>query len=252
MSDLNNPHELPKFKSPAEYRASARQIKDRMDSYNEMKAKMKARKGYRWSYDAPLANVPDQTFKRKEDKLGGRRKNKKRKHRKTRKGRRKKKRKGGLNLSGCEEGKVRTRHGCGIRWNANPLSNPLGCCREAGAMPSFWGGRRKKTRKGRRKSRQHGGLMTRGTATKTQVKPTIKTTHTTHLSKSLRRSSIIDTAKKLVGGKRKKKKFRKGSKSKTHRGKDFETRKTSKNYNSKRWKRMTGRRTMRAPLFPFV
>ena len=48
------------------------------------------------------------------------------------------------------------------------------------------------------------------------------------------------------------KKFRKGSRSKTHRGKDFETRKTSKNYNSKRWKRMTGRRTRRAPLFPFV
>ena len=48
------------------------------------------------------------------------------------------------------------------------------------------------------------------------------------------------------------KKFRKGSKSKTHRGKDFETRKTSKNYNSKRWKRITGRRTLRAPLFPFV
>lgn len=48
------------------------------------------------------------------------------------------------------------------------------------------------------------------------------------------------------------KKFRKGSRSKTHRGKDFETRKTSKNYNSKRWKRMTGRRTRKAPLFPFV
>ena len=48
------------------------------------------------------------------------------------------------------------------------------------------------------------------------------------------------------------KKFRKGSKSKTHRGKNFETRKTSKNYSSKRWKRMTGRRTRRAPLFPFV
>ena len=34
--------------------------------------------------------------------------------------------------------------------------------------------------------------------------------------------------------------------------KDFETRKTSKNYNSKRWKRMTGRRTRRAPLFPWA
>jgi len=48
------------------------------------------------------------------------------------------------------------------------------------------------------------------------------------------------------------KKFRKGSRSKTHRGKDFETRKTSKNYNSKRWKRMTGRRTRKAPLFPWA
>lgn len=60
------------------------------------------------------------------------------------------------------------------------------------------------------------------------------------------------------GGKRKthhrrrRKRFRKGTKSKTHRGKDFETRKTSKNYNSKRWKRMTGRRTRRAPLFPWA
>ena len=198
---MSDPHELPKFKSPAEYRASEQQIKDRMESYNKMKAKMKARKGYIWSYDAPLANVPDQTFKRKEDKLGGRKKNKKRKHRKTRKGR-KKKRKGGLNLSGCGEGKVRTKHGCGLLWNANPLQNPLGCCRDVGAMPSFLGGRRKKTK--RKKT------------------------------------------------KRKKKKFRKGSKSKTHKGKDFETRKTSKNYSSKRWKRITGRRTRRAPLFPFV
>jgi len=48
------------------------------------------------------------------------------------------------------------------------------------------------------------------------------------------------------------KKFRKGSKSKTHRGKNFETRKTSKNYSSKRWKRMTGRRTRKSPLFTFV
>jgi len=65
-----------------------------------------------------------------------------------------------------------------------------------------------------------------------------------------------------LGGKRKKRRssgtrkrrrrFKKGTKSKTHRGKDFETRKTSKNYNSKRWKRMTGRRTRRAPLFPWA
>ena len=97
--------------------------------------------------------------------------------------------------------------------------------------------RRRKSR--RRKSRQHGGLLTR--------EPTLKK-NTTHLSKRV--PSIV--AKAFVGGKRKKKKFRKGSKSKTHRGKDFETRKRSKYYNSKRWKRLTGRRTMRAPLFPFV
>ena len=131
------------------------------------------------------------------------RKGKTRKGPRTRGGRRGKRRKGGLNLSGCGEGKVRTRYGCGMRWNANPFSNPLGCCREAGAMPSFWGGRRKKTRR------------------------------------KLKR-------------KRKRRKFKKGTKSKTHKGKDFETRKTSKNYNSKRWKRMTGRRTRKAPLFPFV
>jgi len=129
------------------------------------------------------------------------RKGKTRKDPQARGGRRRKRRKGGLNLNGCEEGKVRTRYGCGMRWNANPFSNPLGCCREAGAMPSFWGGR-KKTRRKRKRKRT--------------------------------------------------KKFRKGSRSKTHRGKNFETRKTSKNYSSKRWKRITGRRTRRAPLFPFV
>jgi len=157
------------------------------------------------------------------------RKGQTRKNPRARGGRRRKRRKGGLNLSGCGEGKVRTRHGCGIRWNANPLSNPLGCCREAGAMPSFWGGRRKKTRKGRRKRRkssQRGGLVTRS-------HPAPRS-DTTHYTKGGRRNT------------------RKGSKSKTHRGKNFETRKTSKKYNSKRWKRMTGRRTIRAPLFPFV
>jgi len=181
------------------------------------------------------------------------RKGKTRKDPRARGGRRRKRRKGGLNLSGCGEGKVRTRHGCGIRWNANPLSNPLGCCREAGAMPSFWGGRRKKTRKGRRKSRrrksrrrksrrrksrQRGGLITR--------EHTHKKQNTTHHTST---NSLLAS---FVGGRRKTKKFRKGSKSKTHRGKNFETRKTSKKYNSKRWKRLTGRRTMRAPLFPFV
>ncbi len=133
--------------------------------------------------------------------------------------------------------------------------------------PRAGGGRRRKRRKSRRtkhrrrksrrtkhrrrKSRQHGGLMTRRKTTHS-VKPTTTQQHTTQLSKSLSRSSIATVAKALTGGKRKKKKFRKGSKSKTHRGKDFETRKTSKNYNSKRWKRITGRRTLRAPLFPFV
>ena len=130
------------------------------------------------------------------------RKGQTRKNPRARGGRRRKRRKGGLNLSGCGEGKVRTRYGCGMRWAVNPLSNPFGCCKEVGAMPSFWGGRRKKTRRKRKRKRT--------------------------------------------------KKFRKGSRSKTHRGKNFETRKTSKNYNSKRWKRMTGRRVRKAPLFPFV
>jgi hypothetical protein len=103
--------------------------------------------------------------------------------------------------------------------------------------------RRRKSR--RRKSRQHGGLMTRG------GKTSLTHSNTTQYVHKSRHKSLA-SASSLVGGKRKKKKFRKGSKSKTHRGKDFETRKRSKYYNSKRWKRLTGRRTMRAPLFPFV
>jgi len=67
-----------------------------------------------------------------------------------------------------------------------------------------------------------------------------------------RRRKRRKTKRKRKRKRKRTKKFRKGSKSKTHRGKDFETRKTSKNYNSKRWKRMTGRRTGRAPLFPFA
>jgi len=69
---------------------------------------------------------------------------------------------------------------------------------------------------------------------------------------------IIMPKRRTRGGKRKRhlrrktRRFRKGTKSKTHRGKDFETRKSSKYYNSKRWKRMTGRRTRRAPLFPWA
>ena len=44
----------------------------------------------------------------------------------------------------------------------------------------------------------------------------------------------------------------KGTKSKTHKGKDFETRKTSKYYNSKRMKRRTGKRRRLAPIFPWA
>ena len=144
--------------------------------------------------------------------------------------------KGGLNLGGCGEGEERTRHGCSVGWNLNPFGNPIGCCIATKTKSIFGGGRRKnrKRKKTRRKrkqqkkyTRQRGGLVTRSIY------------HTT-------RRSVTTVA----GGR--KKKFRKGSKSKTHRGKNFETRKTSKNYNSKLWKRMTGRRTIRAPLFPFV
>ena len=49
------------------------------------------------------------------------------------------------------------------------------------------------------------------------------------------------------------KKFRRGSKSKTHKGKDFETRKGSKRYHEKKWEKfLRGRKTLPAPDFPFV
>lgn len=49
------------------------------------------------------------------------------------------------------------------------------------------------------------------------------------------------------------KKFHKGDKSKTRKGhKDFETWKGSKMYNEKRFKKMFGRKTVRAPFFPFA
>ena len=61
------------------------------------------------------------------------------------------------------------------------------------------------------------------------------------------------TGKVLSGGARKTKKYHKGSKSKTMPGKkDFTTKKKSKRYNEKRFKRLFGRRTGRAPIFPFV
>ena len=62
-----------------------------------------------------------------------------------------------------------------------------------------------------------------------------------------------------VGGGRKRqskrryrKKFYKGKKSKTHTGLDFTTRKKSKLYNEKRFKKLLGRKTVRAPLFPYI
>ena len=54
------------------------------------------------------------------------------------------------------------------------------------------------------------------------------------------------------GGRRRRGRFRRGTKSRTHSGKDFETRKKSKRYRRKSFKRRFGRVTARAPLFPFV
>ena len=60
-------------------------------------------------------------------------------------------------------------------------------------------------------------------------------------------------AQVLSGGGRKTKKYRKGSRSKTMPGKkDFTTKKKSKRYNEKRFKRLFGERTGRAPIFSFV
>jgi len=60
------------------------------------------------------------------------------------------------------------------------------------------------------------------------------------------------TASAAGGGRRRRKRFRRGAKSETHSGKDFETRKKSKRYRRKSFKRRFGRVTARAPLFPFV
>lgn len=65
-------------------------------------------------------------------------------------------------------------------------------------------------------------------------------------------------AGKQAGGRKRKtrrrgKKFKKGTKSKTHSGKDFETRKSSRRYGEKRWRKyLRGRKTMIAPDFPFA
>ena len=62
-------------------------------------------------------------------------------------------------------------------------------------------------------------------------------------------------AGKQVGGRmcKTRKRGKKGTKSKTHRGKDFETRKSSKRYGEKRWRKfLRGRKTMIAPDFPFA
>ena len=61
------------------------------------------------------------------------------------------------------------------------------------------------------------------------------------------------TGKVLKGGAHKTKKYRKGSRSKTMLGKkDFTTKKKSKMYNEKRFRRLFGRRTGRAPVFSFA
>ena len=62
------------------------------------------------------------------------------------------------------------------------------------------------------------------------------------------------TARIASGGKRKRqrRKFKRGTKSKTHSGKNFETRKTSKKYTRKSFKKRFGRKTVASPLFPFV
>ena len=52
--------------------------------------------------------------------------------------------------------------------------------------------------------------------------------------------------------KRRTRKFYKGKKSKTHKGKDFTTRKRSKRYSEKRFKKLFGKKTVRAPVFPYL
>ena len=52
---------------------------------------------------------------------------------------------------------------------------------------------------------------------------------------------------------RKARKYRRGTKSKTHKGKDFETRKGSRRYHEKKWRKyLRGRNTLAAPDFPFA
>ena len=62
-------------------------------------------------------------------------------------------------------------------------------------------------------------------------------------------------AGKQAGGKRRntRRRSKKGTKSKTHSGKNFETRKSSKKYEEKKWKKFfRGRKTLMAPDFPFA
>ena len=58
--------------------------------------------------------------------------------------------------------------------------------------------------------------------------------------------------KKTRNKRKRRRRFKKGTRSKTHKGNNFETRKNSKRYSQKRLKKLTGRRTMRAPVFSFA
>jgi len=58
--------------------------------------------------------------------------------------------------------------------------------------------------------------------------------------------------KKTRNKRKKRRRFKKGTRSKTHKGNNFETRKNSKRYSQKRLKKLTGRRTMRSPVFSFA
>jgi len=77
--------------------------------------------------------------------------------------------------------------------------------------------------------------------------------------KRRRRSRRGGTKKRKRGGSRRRRRrssakgSRRGTKSKTHRGKNYETRKSSKRYRSGKFKKyLRGRKTMRAPDFPFA
>ena len=69
-----------------------------------------------------------------------------------------------------------------------------------------------------------------------------------------RKSKRNSKKKKKTRKNNRKKKYSRGTKSKTHKGKDFETRKTSKMYRTSRFRRFlrNKRLTMLAPDFPFV